>query len=178
MAGSDDFAGVLGFAANIQNMHEQFFEGMAMAGATAITVKLGGRFVSYVYDQTQKLREHEESTPPPSSPADSEMSAQHPRNMAEEFENVTPDVPPPMQPQGQVAIQVNRLESGQQLLPVDNGDEDGNADAGQEAHKAYLSRVQAGKRPTDRHNTHLADDRSKTQIKIPGAQSDRSYRTN
>lgn len=140
------------FAANVQHNHEQFLDQMMLAGATAARVQFGGRILYYVWDQAQRLwkceREEVEGSPPP-SPGSSEPSEPRPRDLDGDFENLTPDEPTQPPRQVQVAAQVQRMDNGQQMIPVDAGGQDGDVQDEQTLHIAQLARTHAGKRTTE-----------------------------
>lgn len=146
----------LGFAANLHNLQEQSFGNVMTAGATAIAVHYGGRIVYYVWDKAQNFWKPEKEELP--SPDSSELSEQRPRQLADEFEDVTLDAPPPPPQLGQVVSQVHRVENGQQMVPVDCDDGKDNVKTDQQTHLAQLARAQAGKRATEAGRDPRGDD--------------------
>ena len=120
------------YAGNVQALHEEALERLLVAGVTAATPKAGGTVISYIWDQVWKKEKDEPDTPTTgSSSASTELSAQRPRRMDNDFDNAVSK----FTPFGPARRQTQRVEIGQQLLFVHNDDHNNHNDD-QHDHKA------------------------------------------
>ena len=151
----------LAFAQDVQAMDEQFFDNLLVMGVTVISTVKCGRIMRYVYNKATKHWQPTVAQPPTpeTTEQDSEQSIDHSTRRALGFEDITLTPEPQqqqqqahLQQQGPAVRQVNQLEVGQQMVPVNDHDDHNNYDhndndKASSSHAVVLEHVSRGKRP-------------------------------